>query len=142
MARLDNLGCLLEKGRCVPQNPKEAAKWHRKAAKQGVAPAQFSLGYMYETGRGVPRSDARALAWYRKAARGGEPKAQCNLGVMYDTGRPQPREKKGKGRPAVQPNAALAASFYRAAAEQGLANAQVSKPLCAQQGNSGGQTDR
>ena len=25
-----NLGCLLEKGRCMPRSAKDAAKWHRK----------------------------------------------------------------------------------------------------------------
>ena len=41
-----------------------AAGWYRKAARRGVAQAQFSLAYFFEQGRGVKRSDAAAAMWY------------------------------------------------------------------------------
>ncbi|WP_444216008.1 tetratricopeptide repeat protein [Dialister hominis] len=43
-------------------------EWFLKAAKQGLASAQYDLGLMYEFGRGVEQSDEKAREWYQKAA--------------------------------------------------------------------------
>ena len=40
-------------GQGVVQDYKEAAKWDRKSAEQGLAAAQFALGAMYANGDGV-----------------------------------------------------------------------------------------
>ncbi len=56
------------RGRGVPQSSAEAAKWYRKAARQGYAWAQRNLGNMYYRGRGVPRDYVRAHLWYNLAA--------------------------------------------------------------------------
>ena len=61
----------------------EAVRWFRKAAKQGLAPAQNNLGNRYRTGLGVARDDREALRWYHKAAEQGHIDAQYNLGAMY-----------------------------------------------------------
>jgi hypothetical protein len=41
------------KGQGVVQSYKEASKWLMKAAKQGIASAQYNLGVMYANGVGV-----------------------------------------------------------------------------------------
>jgi TPR repeat protein len=48
------LGLIYYSGRGVPQDYKEAVRWHRKAAEQGYAKAQHELGRMYNIGYGVP----------------------------------------------------------------------------------------
>lgn len=50
-------------GRGVPQNDREAAKWYRLAADQGLGAAQFNLGIMYVEGKGVPRDYVQAHMW-------------------------------------------------------------------------------
>ena len=48
-----NLGSLYFNGQGVARDDKEAAKWDRLAADQGLAPAQANLGLMYIHGQGV-----------------------------------------------------------------------------------------
>ena len=55
-------------GRDVPQDDAEALKWHRIAAEQGHALAQYSLGVMYVDDKGVPRDDVQAHLWFNLAA--------------------------------------------------------------------------
>lgn len=99
-------------GRGVPQNDKEAVKWHRLAAEQGHVLSQYDLGVMYATDRGVSQDDKEAVKWFRLAAEQGDAKAQYNLGLMYN---------KGRG---VSQNNKEAVKWYRLAAEQGDAPAQ------------------
>ena len=62
-------------------------QWHRKAAYQGDAQAQYNLGCMYHKGeRGLPRNLANALMWHRKAANQGLREAQYNLAVVLSEG--------------------------------------------------------
>ena len=85
----------------------EEAKWHRWAAEQGHAQAQYNLGERYARGMGVPQNFAEAVKWFRRAAEQGHAWAQYELGVMY---------RKGEG---VPQDDAEAAKWYRRAAEQG-----------------------
>ena len=80
------LGSAYYRGRGVPQNDSEAAKWFRLAADQGNAAARFTLGVMYGEGRGVPQDYAEAARWYRRAAEQGDAQAQYNLGLAYARG--------------------------------------------------------
>src|SRR5215475_8477226 len=80
------LGLAYYRGRGVPQNDSEAAKWFRLAADQGNAAARFTLGVMYGEGRGVPQDYAEAARWYRRAAEQGDAQAQYNLGLAYARG--------------------------------------------------------
>ena len=66
------LGLAYYRGRGVPQNDSEAAKWFRLAADQGDAASRFTLGVMYGEGRGVPQDYAEAARWYRRAAEQGD----------------------------------------------------------------------
>src|SRR5215467_5996096 len=80
------LGSAYYRGRGVPQNDSEAAKWFRLAADKGNAVARFTLGVMYGEGRGVPQDYAEAARWYRRAAEQGDAQAQYNLGLAYARG--------------------------------------------------------
>jgi len=80
------LGSAYYRGRGVPQNDSEAAKWFRLAADKGNAAARFTLGVMYGEGRGVPQDYAEAARWYRRAAEQGDAQAQYNLGLAYARG--------------------------------------------------------
>lgn len=84
----------------------EAARFFRKAADAGYAPAQFELAHLYEDGLGVKLSLKQAVFWYRKAADQGDAEAQNNLGSLY---------AKGHG---VHRSVSQAAHWYGLAAAQ------------------------
>lgn len=46
--------------RRVRQDEAEAVRWHRLAADQSIAEAQYALGVMYGEGRGVRRDEVLA----------------------------------------------------------------------------------
>jgi hypothetical protein len=73
-------------------NNVEAAKWYRKAAEQGFAPAQANLGRLYYLGIGVARNLVEAASWRRKAAEQGYPEAQVWLGNNYRDGEGVPKD--------------------------------------------------
>ena len=81
-----NLGVLYDRGRGVPQNFAQAARWYLAAAEQGHLDAQVTLGFAYEKGRGVARDLGEAAKWYRAAAERGDIAAQANLGSFYANG--------------------------------------------------------
>ena len=84
------LGSMYVTGNGVPQDNREAFRWYRKAAEQGLAEAQHNLGFMYGEGQGVTKDDKQAVDWYRKAAEQGFANAQANLGVLYVIGQGVP----------------------------------------------------
>ena len=51
----------------LPQSDALAVEWYRKAAEQGLAPAQHNFGCAYGNGHGVPQDFPEALRWFRKA---------------------------------------------------------------------------
>ena len=55
-------------GRGVPQDDAEAVRWHRRAAEQGYAVAQYNLGVMYAKGQGVGEDKVEAHMWLNLAA--------------------------------------------------------------------------
>jgi TPR repeat protein len=55
-------------GQGVQQDYSEAAKWTRKAAEQGYAPAQAHLGVLYWNGQGVQQDVVLAYMWLSLAA--------------------------------------------------------------------------
>jgi hypothetical protein len=55
----------------VPQDYKEAVKWYRKAAEQGIASAQWELGVTYDNGDAGKKDKVQAHAWYNIAAANG-----------------------------------------------------------------------
>jgi len=80
------------RGEGVPQDPRLAADWYRKAAEKGNPDAQVRLADFYRDGKGVPRDMAQAVAWYQKAAELGDPAAQGTLGMLYSVGLGVPQD--------------------------------------------------
>jgi len=107
-----DLGFVYREGKGVTQDYAEAAKWWRKAAEKGYAPAQCELGLAYYYGLGVNLDYAEAVKWYRKAVEQGNAAAMCCLGVCYRTGNGVPRDR------------AEAVNWYRKAAKAGSTTAQ------------------
>lgn len=66
----------------VTQDLAEAAKWYRKLAEQGFAPAQFKVGWMYQVGKGVDQDRDEAVRWYRKAVENGNLEARHKLDFL------------------------------------------------------------
>ena len=79
------LGVMFSNGQGVEQDYKEAAKWYRKSAVQGVAPAQYRLGELYLNGHGLPRDSEFAYAWLSVAADAGHKEAIQALNDVVDT---------------------------------------------------------
>ncbi len=100
----------------------QAAGWFEKAARRGLAVAQYRLGTLYERGRGVPRNAKEALKWYEKAARAGNVKAMHNLAVMLTNGQ--------GGRTSY----AEAARWFLSAARYGLRDSQYNLAVLYQRG--------
>jgi hypothetical protein len=58
-------------GQGVPQDLTQAVIWLRRAAEQGIAPAQNTLGGLYYYGgRGVPQDYTEAYFWFDVAVSG------------------------------------------------------------------------
>jgi TPR repeat protein len=84
------LGELYYHGHGVAEDDLQARHWFERAARQGLADAQFHLGNMYAYGQApVPEGTdpARVAAqWYFEAARQGHADAQYSLGILFLTG--------------------------------------------------------
>ena len=87
------MGVMAENGFGMPKNPKVAADWYLKAAKQGNTDAQYNLGAMHEHGVGIPVNYVEAARWYTPAAEQGDIDALSNLGVLYETGKGVKQDK-------------------------------------------------
>ena len=70
---------MYQDGLGVEQDDKEAVKWFRKAAEQGLPEAQRCIGWMYQDGLGVEKDDKEAVKWFRKAAEQGYEPAKAAL---------------------------------------------------------------
>jgi localization factor PodJL len=89
-----------------------AAAWFDRAARSGLAPAQFRLGSMYEKGIGLKKDLAEARRLYLAASDKGNAKAMHNLAVLYAEG------LEGK------PDYAAASQWFRKAAAFGVVDSQ------------------
>ena len=61
------------------QKPRKAADCYHKAAKFGLARAQYTLGKIYEKGRGVVEDPREAYIWYLIAQASGSKAASRSL---------------------------------------------------------------
>lgn len=59
----------------LARNPAKAAYWYRKAALQGLTPAQLALAHLLLAGEGLPPDPAEGLHWALTAAAGGDAEA-------------------------------------------------------------------
>ncbi len=84
------LGCLHAKD--PDGNMAKAASWFHRAAKQGLAEAQFELGHLLEKGQGLPKDEKTAAYWYQAAASQGIRGAQYSLALQYHEGRGVPQD--------------------------------------------------
>jgi len=82
-----DVGYMYANGWGVRRDFREAAKWYRKAAEQGLMIAQHHLGIAYLDGEGVSANDAEAARWLKRAAEQGFSRSQYILGTMYLEGR-------------------------------------------------------
>jgi TPR repeat protein len=109
------LAWLYYHGHGVRESDALALQWFERAARQGLAEAQFHLGNMYAYGLAElpPDTDAARLAaqWYFEAARQGHAEAQYSLGILFLTGS------------GVVQDANVARKWIARAAEQGHADA-------------------
>ncbi|MBW2494902.1 MAG: SEL1-like repeat protein, partial [Deltaproteobacteria bacterium] len=154
------LGKRYAEGAGVDPDPVEAANWYLVAAEQGDAEAQSELGYAYSMGNGVPQSYQSAGKWLQAAAEQGNPVAQNRLGVLYTNNLLAATENSQLPEWAQQalmrglkvPDALLAKSaseqsegarnanqlaalkWFRAAAEQGFAAAQLNLAVAYERG--------
>ena len=71
-----NLGVMYQQGYGTRKDFKEAARWFREAAQQGIVQAQTNLGVMYVMGLGVPRDMVYAHMWLNISASSGSADGQ------------------------------------------------------------------
>jgi len=66
----NELGSLYYAGKVVPHDNTAAARWIKRTADQGYAPAQGGLGYMLAYGAGVDENHVQAYMWLELAWNG------------------------------------------------------------------------
>ena len=103
------LGRYLTRAGATTVEISEGVAMLREAALSGNAQAAFKLSILYGSDRGVPKSSADRLKWLDRAIDLDHPPAMLHRGGLY----------------AEVGQAALAAQFYRRAAEMGYARAQA-----------------
>ena len=110
----EHVGRMVERGKTVTADFREALDWYVKAADQGDALAQGHVGRIYRSGFFNGRADfGNALKYYRLSAAKNVAVAQLGLGSMY---------KAGEG---VTESETEAVAWFRKAADQGDAAAQM-----------------
>jgi len=67
-------------------DPRKAAYWLLRAARDGQHYAALEMGKLLAQGKGVKRNPEHAVYWWRKAAEDGIPEAQYRLGKAYFDG--------------------------------------------------------
>ena len=83
MAAQYGLGVIYLKGRGVPPDAVEGAKWLRKSADSGNTRAQIDLAVLYFKGIGLAPDEPEALKWFQKAAKAGNLSAMKTLADCY-----------------------------------------------------------
>ena len=76
-------------GQGVPQDYKDAGKWFRLSAEQGLANAQHNLALMYATGKGVSQNHVLAHLWWNLASLQGNKDGKINIPIVEKKMTPQ-----------------------------------------------------
>ncbi len=80
-------------GRSGRRATPESVRWYERAARLGVAEAQYDLARAYELGHGTAQNLMQAEFWYREAAEQGHDRAAEALARLYANGlTPTPAE--------------------------------------------------
>lgn len=108
-----HLAILLRDGKGGEKDAKRAEDLLTQAADTGFEAAGLELAMMYRDGLGVPKDLAAALKRFQKRADDGDSAALYEAGLIYEAG--------GTG---VVRDDAMAADYFKRAAEQGHADAQ------------------
>jgi hypothetical protein len=87
-AAMFRLGELYRHGESgLPEDARQAVRWHMKAAEAGNAESMFALGRAYYDGKlGLPKRPALALSWFIKAGLAGDTDAMNFLSSLYHEG--------------------------------------------------------
>jgi FOG: TPR repeat, SEL1 subfamily len=73
-----------KKGRIlVSRSSRNAAKWFRKSAEHGCAPAQNNLGIILSARNATHKNIEEALFWFRKAFKADSTLAATNIAITY-----------------------------------------------------------
>jgi TPR repeat protein len=80
------MGDLYAHGTGVKQDYKEAARWYRLAADQGLPVAEANLAGLYAAGATGKTDTEEAVKWYRRAADHGSTDAQYTLAQLLSRG--------------------------------------------------------
>ena len=107
------LGTVYAEGQLLPENPKQAERWHLSAAEQGHRDSQSYLCTSFLDGRWGRKRHTDAVEWCGRASEQGDAEAAFRLANLY---------ARGEG---VEWDRATANRLYQAAAEGGIAKAQV-----------------
>ena len=73
---------MYSRGEGVQKDYKEAVRWYRLSAEQGVAGAQSNLGLMYEKGSGVKQDYINAHKWFNIAGVNGNATGKKNADII------------------------------------------------------------
>lgn len=111
----------------------EGASYVRKAASQGLTPAQYVLGHLYDTGEGVQVDKTLARDLTQKAAMGGHRVAMYDLAVYY-VDEAETASAAGEA-PKAQAAMGRAVQWFRKAGEFGMTDAQFNVAVLYDQGN-------
>ncbi|WP_224670782.1 tetratricopeptide repeat protein [Mesorhizobium sp. BH1-1-5] len=104
---------MLQDGRGMQADQKQARLWFERAANGGMVDAQVALAEMLYNGRGGERSPFAAAHLFKQAAAAGHPGAMFAIGALYEAGQGLSLDRK------------MAQKWFKAAAERGHAHAQL-----------------
>jgi len=108
------------------RDPRGAFRHFTRAARAGLAEAQFKVGCCYLQGLGVPPSRVEAAFWLEKASRQDHVPAQAALAELYLRGAmEQSRPGVWAGTEGAAPDHARAEPWARAAAKRGSPEGQA-----------------
>ena len=111
------LGVLHLRGRGLPRDTAEAARWFLKAAENGSTAGEVEYAILLFNGDGVAKDEALAARYFRRAAGRGNAIAQNRLARLYAVGRGVPK------------NPIEAAAWHLLAASRGLTDAWLDQTL-------------
>jgi len=114
----NNLAMFLEHGMGVDKNAPQALSWYRRSAAQGDPEGQYHLARAYLDGNIIEPDTANAMRLFTLSAENGHAPAQFMLGYILET-----------GQGGADKDLRRAAAWYKAAAEQGLPDAQLNLGL-------------